>query len=86
MTDDPSADWEVYRLRARFYAWTGVQLAGFAVLFWGFWEMMLGAVVENYRPDLAGTVADYVPHLDPLSAIIVMGAGAMIVLLSTRTS
>lgn len=89
MESDSTYNYEVLRIRARTAAYTVVQLFGFAILFWGLYGFLGGPLLEYYQrqgsvPELVTAVDGMIPALDPVSALVVFGAGAVIVLLSTR--
>jgi hypothetical protein len=86
--DQRSADWEVYRVRARSIAFTAVQVSGFLLVFWGLWELLGQRVLTYYdrtgaAPASLVSAANSVPGLDQLTAVLVFVAGAGIVWAST---
>jgi len=90
MRESGSKRWEVARIRVRNLAYTVLQLFGFALVLWGVFEILGRAVLEYYQnesgsvPQLLTNAASTVPSLDQVTAIVVFGAGATVVWVSTR--
>lgn len=89
MNGGSDAQWEVYRIRARMYAYTGIQLFGFLLVFWGAFEVIGRILVDHYRsnntiPESAMPVFNAIPELDAVTAVVLIGAGAVIVHLTTK--
>ena len=89
VSDSGSHRRELARIRARNVGYTVVQVTGFALVFWGLFELFSEAVINYYErqpsgaPDALVSVAELVPQLDQLSALVVFAAGAVVVWKST---
>lgn len=89
MPGDSTYNHEVLRIRARTAAYTVVQLFGFTILFWGLYAFLSDPLLTYYQrqgsvPEFVTSADRLIPTLDPVSALVVFAAGAVIVLLSTR--
>lgn len=89
MPDEESRRYELYRIRARSYAFTGVRLFGLGLILFGAYAMFAPPLIEYYRqqggvPDLVAQVNGTIPELDYVTSAVVIGAGLVILHLSTR--
>lgn len=88
MTDD-SVNWGLLRLRVRHQAYSVIQLFGFTLVFWGLFEVLGRRGIQYYEyrggvPSVVTDVSSTIPVLDPVTALAVFAAGALIVWFSTQ--
>lgn len=89
MRDSESQRREITWIRARNVAYTIVQLGGFALVFWGLFELFRPALVEYYQSESSAVtgylseLSSIIPVLDQLTALVIFAAGAVIVWFST---
>lgn len=84
--------WEVWRIRARTYGRLTAQLAGFLLIFWGAYDLMLASVLAENAPAINRILTPFFPQIvstgrglnSGFLEAVVMAVGALVVGLSTR--